>query len=94
MSTKLIFVKSKRNNSSIKIENKLNINNFNFPFFEKLNHHSQISIIGEIKNSPSLGKFTKENINLIDFAKAYEDNNISCISVLQTKNILMEKLMI
>ena len=67
-----------------KIENKLNINNINFPFFEKLNHqNSQISIIGEIKKaSPSLGKFTKENINLIDFAKAYEDNNISCISVL------------
>ena len=66
------------------IENKLNINNINFPFFEKLNHQkSQISIIGEIKKaSPSLGKFTKENINLIDFAKAYEDNNISCISVL------------
>ena len=34
------------------------------------------------KASPSLGRFTKENINLIDFAKAYEDNNISCISVL------------
>ena len=67
-----------------KIESKLNINNINFPFFEKLNHqNSQISIIGEIKKaSPSLGKFTKENINLIDFAKAYEDNNISCISVL------------
>ena len=67
-----------------KIENKLNINNINFPFSEKLNHqNSQISIIGEIKKaSPSLGKFTKENINLIDFAKTYEDNNISCISVL------------
>ena len=67
-----------------KIESKLNINNTNFPFFEKLNYQkSQISIIGEIKKaSPSLGKFTKENINLIDFAKAYEDNNISCISVL------------
>ncbi len=70
--------------SQSKIENKLNINNINFPFFEKLNHQkNQISIIGEIKKaSPSLGKFTKENINLIDFAKAYEDNNISCISVL------------
>ena len=67
-----------------KIENNLNINNINFPFSEKLNHQkSQISIIGEIKKaSPSLGKFTKENINLIDFAKAYEENNISCISVL------------
>ena len=66
------------------IENKLNIDNINFPFFEKLNRQkSQISIIGEIKKaSPSLGKFTKENINLIDFAKSYEDNNISCISVL------------
>ena len=68
----------------LKIENKLNINNINYPFFEKLNHqNNQISIIGEIKKaSPSLGKFTKENINLIDFAKVYEDNNISCISVL------------
>ena len=49
-----------------KIESKLNINNNNFPFFEKLNYQkSQISIIGEIKKaSPSLGKFTKENINL------------------------------
>jgi len=66
------------------IESKLNINNINFPFFEKLNNQkSQISIIGEIKKaSPSLGKFTKENINLIDFAKTYENNNISCISVL------------
>ena len=70
--------------SQSQIENKLNINNINFPFFEKLNQqNSQISIIGEIKKaSPSLGKFTKENINLIDFAKSYEDNNISCISVL------------
>ena len=67
-----------------KIESKLNIKNINLPFFEKLNQQkSQISIIGEIKKaSPSLGKFTKENINIIDFAKAYEDNNISCISVL------------
>ena len=33
-----------------KIENKLNINNINLPFFEKLNHQNrQISIIGEIK---------------------------------------------
>ena len=71
-------------NPQSKIESKLKINNINFPFFEKLNHqNNQISIIGEIKKaSPSLGKFTKENINLIDFAKAYEDNNISCISVL------------
>ena len=34
-----------------KIENKLNIKNINFPFFEKLNHQkSRISIIGEIKS--------------------------------------------
>ena len=67
-----------------KIENKLNIDNINFPFFEKLNHqNSQLSIIGEIKKaSPSLGKFTKENINIIEYAKAYENNKISCISVL------------
>ena len=67
-----------------KIENELDISNTNYPFFEKLNHqNSQISIIGEIKKaSPSLGKFTRENINLINLAKTYEENNISCISVL------------
>ena len=48
-----------------------------------MNHQSQISIIGEIKKAnPSLGKFTKENINLIDIARVYENNNISCISIL------------
>ena len=74
-----------------KIENKLNIKSINFPFSEKLNHqNSQISIIGEIKKaSPSLGKFTKENINLIDYAKAYEDNNISCLAVTTENNIVL-----
>lgn len=67
-----------------KIENKLNINNINFPFFEKLNHqNSQISIIGEIKKaSPSLGNFVKKDINIIDVAKMYENNNVSCLSIL------------
>ena len=62
-----------------KIENKLNVNNLNFPFSEKLNHqNSQISIIGEIKKaSPSLGKFTKENINLIDSEDVNIDDKIN-----------------
>jgi len=35
-----------------KIENKLNINNINFPFYDKLkNQNGQISIIGEIKKA-------------------------------------------
>ena len=67
------------------IEKKLNINNINFPFSEKLNHqNSQISIIGEIKKaSPSLGKFTKENINLINLAK----NRISIFDGLNVKKL-------
>ena len=71
MSIKLILFQIKKIIPQSKIENKLNINNNNFPFFEKLNHqNSQISIIGEIKKaSPSLGKFTKENINLIILQK-------------------------
>ena len=65
---KIDFVSNQKEiTSQSKIESKLSINNINFPFFEKLNHQKgQISIIGEIKKaSPSLGKFTKENINLI-----------------------------
>ena len=52
---KIDFVSNQKITPQSKIESKLNINNNNFPFFEKLNHQkSQISIIGEIKNEVPL----------------------------------------
>ncbi len=92
---KISFVsKQKKIISQSKLENKLNIINNNYPFFEKLNHqNNQISIIGEIKKaSPSLGKFTTESINLIDLAKTYEENNVSCISVLTDEKYFYGKI--
>ena len=83
---KLHYVaKQKKTVSQISIKNKIKENNFDYlPFHKKLkSQNERISIIGEIKKaSPSLGKFVKENINLIEIAKTYEENNISCLSIL------------
>ena len=83
---KLGFVeKQKKVIPQIKIENKISENKRNFfSFFKKLNiQNNYISIIGEIKKaSPSLGKFVDEGIDLLEIAKKYEQNNVSCLSIL------------
>ena len=57
------------------IESKIKNDKFKLlPFYEKLKKQDdKISIIGEIKKaSPSLGKFLKEDIDVVDIAKVYE----------------------
>lgn len=82
---KLDFVsKQKKIISQADILKKIKNNKHKNLFFKKLKSESKkISIIGELKRaSPSLGKFAKNNINLVDIAKIYEQNKISCLSVL------------
>ncbi len=82
---KLDFVsKQKKIISQADILKKIKNNKHKNLFFKKLKNESKkISIIGELKRaSPSLGKFAKNNINLEDIAKIYEQNKISCLSVL------------
>ena len=57
-------------------------NNFNFS--NRLeNEKFKISIIGELKRaSPSLGNFVEKKVNLSKIAKTYEENGISCLSIL------------
>jgi indole-3-glycerol phosphate synthase len=85
---KLDFVKNQKNNMSQleiidrckkKISDEPNL------FSKKLinENNNQISIIGELKrSSPSVGNIVDKSINLIDIAKKYEINGISCISIL------------
>tara|TARA_B100001029_G_scaffold161327_1_gene149982 strand:+ start:109 stop:903 length:795 start_codon:yes stop_codon:yes gene_type:complete len=54
-------------------------------FSETLIHENnkKISIIGELKrSSPSAGNIADKDINLIEIARTYEENGISCLSVL------------
>jgi len=54
-------------------------------FSEKLlsENNIQTSIIGELKrSSPSAGRIVDKSIDLVDIAKRYEENGISCISIL------------
>ena len=50
----------------------------------------KISIIGEIKASPSLGKFLKEDIDVVDIAKVYEKMVFLALSVLIYTKIFYE----
>ena len=83
---KLNFVKNSKNilpQKEIEKQIKDDVNK-SFCFSNKLRiQKDDISIIGEIKKaSPSLGKFVKNDIDLVALAETYEMNNISCLSVL------------
>ena len=85
---KLKFVNEKKASKSlaqlIKECNNLKSNKVN-KFSKKLfsEKNKKISIIGELKrSSPSAGIIANNNIDLINIAKIYEDNNISCLSIL------------
>ena len=82
---KLDFVKNQKKIISQKvIEKSIIIGDKKNYFYKKLrDEDNQISIIGEIKRaSPSLGEFIDNNINIIDIARTYERNGISCLSIL------------
>ena len=85
---KLDFVKNQKNNISQSeiINNCKNISSEEKNIFAKkllILNNSQISIIGELKrSSPSVGKIVDKSIALIEIAKKYEKNGISCISIL------------
>ena len=85
---KLDFVKNQKNympKSEI-IDNCKNISPKEKNIFSKkllIENNSQVSIIGELKrSSPSAGKIVDKSISLIEIAKKYEENGISCISIL------------
>jgi indole-3-glycerol phosphate synthase len=83
---KLNFVSKQKKilpQKEIEKEIKIDDNNKN-SFYKKLKiENNKISIIGEIKKaSPSLGIFVNDTIDIIKIAKTYEENNISCLSVL------------
>lgn len=85
---KLKFVESQKKIISQKeIINKYKLidSEKSYMFSEKLinENNKKISIIGELKrSSPSAGNIVNENIDLLSIAKKYEENGISCISVL------------
>tara|TARA_Y100000741_G_scaffold364545_1_gene355930 strand:- start:3423 stop:4217 length:795 start_codon:yes stop_codon:yes gene_type:complete len=85
---KLDFVRNQKNNISQSeiIHNCKNNSSEEKNVFSKkllIENNSQISIIGELKrSSPSAGKIVDKSINLIEIAKKYEENGISCISIL------------
>ena len=85
---KLDFVKNQKNNMS---QAEIIYSCKNIPSVEKnifskkllIENDIQISIIGELKrSSPSAGKIVDKSIDLIEIAKEYEKNGISCISIL------------
>ena len=85
---KLDFVKNQKNNISQSeiIDNCKNISTEVQNTFSKkllIENDGQISIIGELKrSSPSAGNIVDKSIDLINIAKKYEENGISCISIL------------
>ena len=82
---KLNFVNKQKSITSQKeIQSKIDDSKFNASFYEKLiNENDKISIIGELKKaSPSLGKFVKSEVDLVEIANIYEQNKISCLSIL------------
>ncbi len=83
---KLNYVKQKKALfSQNEIESKIKVEDNNSKkFYNKLkNNSSRLSIIGEIKKaSPSLGEFVKSDTDLVKIAKIYENNKISCLSIL------------
>ena len=85
---KLEFVKNQKNKistSEMKEKSSLNTFNGNKEFSKTLikESNNKTSIIGELKrSSPSAGNIIDRNIDLIKIAKQYEENGISCISIL------------
>ena len=84
---KLDFVKNQKNKiSQLDIINKCqNIEIESNYFSKKLigESNNQISIIGELKrSSPSAGSIVDKDSSLVEIAKQYEENGISCISIL------------
>tara|TARA_Y100001970_G_scaffold274924_1_gene375437 strand:+ start:867 stop:1661 length:795 start_codon:yes stop_codon:yes gene_type:complete len=85
---KLDFVKNQKNRISQSeiIDNCNDISSEEKNIFSKkliVESNSQISIIGELKrSSPSAGNIVDKSIDLINIAKKYEENGISCISIL------------
>tara|TARA_B100001540_G_C15663447_1_gene576707 strand:- start:175 stop:969 length:795 start_codon:yes stop_codon:yes gene_type:complete len=85
---KLDFVENQKNKTSLSaiMENckSLNADESN-KFSSKLinENNKKISIIGELKrSSPSAGTIIDNNVDIINIAKQYEENGISCISIL------------
>ena len=85
---KLDFVENQKNKASLSaiMENckSLNADESN-KFSSKLinENNKKISIIGELKrSSPSAGTIIDNNVDIINIAKQYEENGISCISIL------------
>ena len=83
---KLQFVSNQKKLKSLD-EIKSNIKNDDankFCFSKKLkNEDNRVSIIGEIKKaSPSSGKFLDSETDIVKIANTYEENNVSCISIL------------
>ena len=81
---KLNFVNKQKSITSQKeIQSKIDDTKFTASFYKKLiNENDKISIIGELKKaSPSLGKFVKSEVDLMEIANIYEQNKISCLSI-------------
>ena len=58
-------------------------NVFSKKLIKAAEENNNISIIGELKRaSPSAGNIVDKSVDLIDIAKKYEENGISCLSVL------------
>ena len=85
---KLDFVKNQKSKISLStvMENcKLLGTDDSNKFSKKLinENNRKISIIGELKrSSPSAGTIIDNNIDIINIAKQYEENGVSCISIL------------
>ena len=84
---KLDFVKNQKSKISLStvMENcKLLGTDDSNKFSRKLinENNRKISIIGELKrSSPSAGTIIDNNIDIINIAKQYEENGVSCISI-------------
>ena len=85
---KLDFVKNQKNKiSKLELSDKceeLESNKANIFSAKLINEYDKkISIIGELKrSSPSAGSIVSEKVDLIYMAKQYEENGISCLSIL------------
>jgi len=85
---KLEFVKNQKSKMSLStiIENCKSLNaDDSYKFSKKLinENNKKISIIGELKrSSPSAGTIIDNSVDIINIAKQYEENGVSCISIL------------
>ena len=83
---KIEFVKRKAKNKTIdELKSSIKIDETkNFLFSKKLfQERDKTSFIGEIKRaSPSAGKIIQDEIDILDIVKKYENNSVSCLSIL------------